>query len=38
VSTSDWGHLDDHPFDELDPVVFGEDAGIRHAVIVVYSE
>src|SRR5207244_8810185 len=34
VTRSDWSHGDDLAIDELDAVVFGEDAGLRLAVVV----
>jgi hypothetical protein len=38
VSASDGAHGDEFSFDELHAVVFGEDAGLGHAVIFLHGE
>jgi hypothetical protein len=38
VSASDGAHGDEFSFDELHAVVFGEDAGLGHAVVFLHGE
>jgi hypothetical protein len=38
VCRADRRHLDDLPAEQLDPVVFGEDAGLGHPVVVLHRE
>jgi hypothetical protein len=38
MMAADWRHLDDFSLDQLDPVIFVEDAGSCHAVVIMDGE